>query len=67
MAMTLRLSEEAQAKLEAIAQSTGLSKNAAAELTITSFDERAEHRARFWDAINRIEARDAEALDLLSR
>lgn len=67
MAMTLRLSEEAERRLEELSESTGLSKTAVVEAAVKEWDEHARHRAIVRAAAERVRARDTELLELLSR
>lgn len=67
MVMTVRLSDEAEARLEHLAAVMQMSKNAVIEQAVLHTDERAERRRRFRDAIAQVDNRDAELLDRLSQ
>jgi predicted transcriptional regulator len=67
MVMTVRLSDEAEARLEHLAAVMQMSKNAVIEQAVLHLDERAERRRRFRDAIAQVDNRDAELLDRLSQ
>jgi plasmid stabilization system protein ParE len=64
MAMTLRLSPQAEADLERIVERTHLSKNAAVEEAIRQMAARMAQSDRAREHVARINARDA---DLLAR
>ncbi|BAJ74083.1 predicted DNA-binding protein with an HTH domain [Microbacterium testaceum StLB037] len=67
MAMTVRLSPEAEERLEHLASVLKMSKNSVLEQAVLNMDERAERRRRFAEAIARVDERDADLLDRLSR
>lgn len=67
MAMTLRLSESSEQLLEALAERTHQSKTAVVEMALLQMAERSDHRARVRAAFDRVDARDAELLERLSR
>jgi predicted transcriptional regulator len=66
MAMTLRLSDEAEANLAAIRSTTGLSKNAAIESAIHQLADRYSQVDRARAHVAKITERDAELLDRLA-
>lgn len=65
MAMTLRLSEKAEARLEELT-ADGASKTAIIEQALENFDEHARHRAIVRAAADRVRTEDAELLRLLA-
>ncbi|MCD2169008.1 MULTISPECIES: ribbon-helix-helix protein, CopG family [Microbacterium] len=67
MVMTVRLSDEAEARLEHLAAVMQMSKNGVIEQAVLHMDERAVRRRRFRDAIAEVDKRDAELLDRLSQ
>ncbi len=67
MVMTVRLSDEAEARLEHLAAVMQMSKNAVIEQAVLHMDERAERRRRSATAIAQVDNRDAELLDRLSQ
>ena len=67
MAMTVRLSAEAEQKLDAIVRDCGLSKNAVLEQAILNWDAHSRHREIARTAADLVRSRDAELLELLSR
>lgn len=67
MPMTLRLSEETERRLEALAAQLNMSKTAIVEQAVLSMDERSIRKARFRAAIERVDERDSDLLDRLSR
>lgn len=67
MAMTLRLSDEAEAALDQIVADLRLSKNAAVEAAILETAARTSQVQRARAHVARIAARDADMLDRLSR
>ena len=66
MAMTLRLSDAAEAALEQIVADTHLGKTAAIERALIEKAARTTHADRAAAAFDRILRRDAEALERLS-
>jgi predicted transcriptional regulator len=66
MAMTLRLSEEQDKQLAAIAESLGISKNKAAMEAIEAFIEREWQRAVVKSVVAEVLVRDKELFDLLA-
>lgn len=67
MAMTLRTTEVEDAMLSEMAEREHRSRNEIALLAIRERAERLSKSARTRAALDRIEKRDAEALDLLSQ
>jgi predicted transcriptional regulator len=67
MAMTLRLTDEDQARLAALAEREGTSLHEAALRSIRERYDREDHRASFRAALVRTLEEDAELLDRLGR
>lgn len=67
MAMTLRLDEQHDALLEALAARLGRSKTAVVELALDELAVRADKSERTRAAFDRVRSRDAELLDRLAR
>lgn len=66
MARTVRLSPEAEAKLDELARVMGLSKNTVIERAILELGARTIRGERVRSAFDRVRDRDAEMLDRLS-
>ncbi|WP_394550607.1 type II toxin-antitoxin system VapB family antitoxin [Agromyces sp. MMS24-JH15] len=67
MAMTLRLDDEHDRLLAELAARLGRSKTEVVEFALDELAARADKSARTRAAFDRVRARDAELLDLLSR
>jgi predicted transcriptional regulator len=67
MAMTLRLSDAGEELLEKLAEQTHQSKTAVVESALRQMAERSDHRTRVRAAFDRVDQRDADLLDRLSR
>ena len=67
MAMTLRLDENHDRLLEALAAKFGRSKTEVIEIALDEFAARADKSARTRAAFDRIRTRDADLLDRLAR
>jgi predicted transcriptional regulator len=67
MAMTLRLDEEHDRLLEALAAKFGRSKTEVVEIALDDLAARADKSSRTRAAFERVRARDAELLERLSR
>jgi hypothetical protein len=67
MAMTLRLDEQHDALLEALAARLGRSKTEVVELALDELAIRADKSGRTRAAFDRVRSRDAELLDRLAR
>jgi predicted DNA-binding protein len=66
MAMTLRLTEEQDARLDAIAKTLSMSKQQAVIALIEQFDEASSRRARIDEIYNKVMTRDAELMERLA-
>jgi predicted transcriptional regulator len=66
MAMTLRLTEEQDARLEAIAKTLGMSKQQAVIAVIEQFDEAASRRTKIDEIYQKVMKRDAELMERLA-
>jgi predicted transcriptional regulator len=66
MAMTLRLTEEQDARLDAIAKSLGMSKQQAVIAVIEQFDEAASRRTKIDEIYQKVMKRDAELMERLA-
>jgi predicted DNA-binding protein len=66
MAMTLRLTEEQDARLDAIAKSLGMSKQQAVIAVIEQFDEAAIRRTKIDEIYQKVMKRDAELMERLA-
>jgi predicted transcriptional regulator len=66
MAMTLRLTEEQDARLDAIAKTLGMSKQQAVIAVIEQFDEAASRRTKIDEIYQKVMKRDAELLERLA-
>lgn len=66
MAMTLRLSEEQDARLDNIAAALGLSKQQAVITLIEHFDEAASRKAQISQIFDKVMKRDAELIARLA-
>ena len=64
--MTLRLTPEQDARLEAIAETLGLSKQQAVIAVIEQFDEAYVRRARIDEIFQKVMKRDAELIQRLA-
>ena len=64
--MTLRLTEEQDARLDAIAKSLGMSKQQAVIAVIEQFDEAAIRRTKIDEIYQKVMKRDAELLERLA-
>ena len=67
MAMTLRLDEEHDRLLEALAAKFGRSKTEVVEIALDDLAARTDKSARTRAAFDRVRARDAELLERLAR
>lgn len=67
MARTVRLSPEAETKLDELAALMGLSKNSVIERAVLELDARTIRRERVRSAFDRVRDRDRDLLDRLSR
>jgi plasmid stability protein len=67
MAMTLRLTDDERAALQARAAAEGISMQEAARRAVREYVERAGHRDRVATAAERITAAHADALDRLGQ
>jgi predicted transcriptional regulator len=67
MATTIRLSDEAELRLNELAELLHLSKNAVIEKAVLEMDERTARRVRVRTAFDVVRTRDAELLERLSR
>lgn len=67
MARTVRLSPEAETKLDELAVLMGLSKNSVIERAVLELDARTMRRERVRSAFDRVRDRDRDLLDRLSR
>jgi hypothetical protein len=67
MAMTLRLDENHDRLLEALAAKLGRSKTEVVQIALDELAARADRSARTRAAFDRIRARDAELLDRLAQ
>jgi predicted transcriptional regulator len=67
MAMTLRLDEEHDRLLEALAAKFGRSKTEVVEIALDDLAARADKSARTRAAFDRVRVRDAELLERLAR
>jgi plasmid stability protein len=67
MAMTLRLTDDERAALQARAAAEGISMQEAARRAVREYVERAGHRDRVAAAAERITAAHADALDRLGQ
>lgn len=67
MAMTLRLDEDHDRLLEALAAKFGRSKTEVVEIALDELAARADKSARTRAAFERVRARDADLLDRLAR
>lgn len=66
MAMTLRLTDEQDARLETIAEALGMSKQQAVIALIEQFDAAATRRSRVDDVFQKVMKRDAELIEKLA-
>jgi predicted transcriptional regulator len=66
MAMTLRLTEEQDARLDAIAKTLGMSKQQAVIAVIEQFDEAASRRTKIDEIYQKVMKRDSELLERLA-
>lgn len=66
MAMTLRLTEEQDARLDTIAAALGLSKQQAVIALIDQFDEAVARKAQIGQIFDKIMKRDAELIAKLA-
>jgi predicted transcriptional regulator len=66
MAMTLRLTVEQDARLDAIAKTLGMSKQQAVIAVIEQFDEAASRRTKIDEIYQKVMKRDAELLERLA-
>jgi hypothetical protein len=66
MAMTLRLTEEQDARLETVAKTLGMSKQQAVIALIEQFDEAASRRTRIDEIYQKVMTRDAELMERLA-
>jgi predicted DNA-binding protein len=66
MAMTLRLTEEQDARLEVIAKTLGMSKQQAVIAVIEQFDEAAIRRTKIDEIYQKVMKRDAELMERLA-
>jgi hypothetical protein len=66
MAMTLRLTEEQDARLETVAKTLGMSKQQAVIALIEQFDEAASRRTRIDEIYKKVMTRDAELMERLA-
>jgi hypothetical protein len=66
MAMTLRLTEEQDARLESVAKTLGMSKQQAVIVLIEQFDEAASRRTRIDEIYQKVMTRDAELMERLA-
>jgi len=64
--MTLRLTEEQDARLDAIAKTLGMSKQQAVIAVIEQFDEAASRRTKIDEIYQKVMKRDAELLERLA-
>lgn len=64
--MTLRLTEEQDARLDAIAKSLGMSKQQAVIAVIEQFDEAASRRTKIDEIYQKVMKRDAELMERLA-
>ena len=64
--MTLRLTEEQDARLDAIAKSLGMSKQQAVIAVIEQFDEAAIRRTKIDEIYQKVMKRDAELMERLA-
>lgn len=64
--MTLRLTEEQDARLEAIAKTLGMSKQQAVIAVIEQFDEAASRRTKIDEIYQKVMKRDAELMERLA-
>jgi predicted transcriptional regulator len=67
MAMTLRLDEDHDRLLEALAKKFGRSKTEVVEIALDDLAARADRSARTRAAFERVRSRDADLLDRLAR
>jgi predicted DNA-binding protein len=66
MAMTLRLTEEQDARLETVAKTLGMSKQQAVIALIEQFDEAASRRTIIDEIYQKVMTRDAELMERLA-
>lgn len=64
--MTLRLTEEQDARLDAIAKTLGMSKQQAVIAVIEQFDEAASRRTKIDEIYQKVMKRDSELLERLA-
>ena len=64
--MTLRLTEEQDARLDAIAKTLGMSKQQAVIAVIEQFDEAAIRRTKIDEIYQKVMKRDAELMERLA-